>query len=169
MPKPPRKKAEAEFIEVLELVIPESKGAQEARAVLSGPSVLEAVPSEPQNLRPLGRHYKPRVTTDINLVKELDVTFEVDQELGKSSFAQDVPNRRDHIDVQEEFVQEGGVGHTISSTEAGLSQAFHSHVYDPDPFCPFVDEEHKVPTTSTINVEASNLQDPSVQPSSVVP
>ncbi|KAA8517969.1 hypothetical protein F0562_015443 [Nyssa sinensis] len=104
---------------------------------------------------------KPSITTDMNLVEELDTTLEVDQELDGSSSTEDAQNRGENVDVQEEFVQEGGVEPTIFGTKASPSQASHSRVHDPDPFAPFVDEAHEVLTSSTINGKAPDLQDPS--------
>ncbi|KAA8541422.1 hypothetical protein F0562_025385 [Nyssa sinensis] len=152
----------------------------------------------PKNLGLSNDIPEPNVTTDINLVEELDITFKVDQELGEPSFAQVLTlvrlwcllfNFLDNSslsliimcfvlsvqDAQETDVLEGVVQEAkISRPDkfgfvTSLSHVLVDHqpsslsIYDPDLFIPFMEVVHKVPTSSTINVETPDLQDPSAQ------
>ncbi|KAA8518029.1 hypothetical protein F0562_015490 [Nyssa sinensis] len=169
-PKPPRKKNKAKRAEVLlETVVLMAEGTQVVKAIPSGSYVPKMVLSKPQartmiededtlhNLRRdilktlglLEEITKPSVTIDINLVEELDTTLEVDQKLGRFSFTQDAPDKKEHVYAREEFIQDGRVGLTTSDTEAGPSQASPSCMHDLDPFAPFV---HKVHESKTVEV-----------------
>ncbi|KAA8546223.1 hypothetical protein F0562_003038 [Nyssa sinensis] len=141
---------------------------------------------------------KPSVTTDMNLVKELDVTLEVGQELGEPSFAQVltlvhswcllfnflsnsslslvimhfVLSAQDAqgADIREGVIQKAEISMpdtfgvvTCLSLASIDPQPSSMCIRDPDPLTPFMEVVYEVPTSSTINVKAFDLQDPFTQ------